>query len=631
MPAAVGPVCAQPAATSAWDHLPQTVADVLFNRLDARSAAAARLVCAGWGRQLTGVRARLRPSSARLPRGWSTRLPAVRRLDLRDCPPEGRHGRSTVRLDAALEVAAGLTELALPSAVRGPELRGLLTAAPALTSLTLAGADDLGNEDLAVVARACPRLIRLDLTGCKRLTSDSAAPALARLRALQTLSLARCTRLSDTVLGNLRACSALSELSLARCALLTDDGLSALAAARSARLTALDLSGCDRLTGHGVSRLAALPSLERLSLAWCANVADLRGLRDAGGWPNLKSVDLSGCVKLSDASLAAAIAGPGQRLQSLRLSGCERLTDNGLADLVAVLTGKVVPRSMSVDSLACPRKTCRTTSSDDYDPIVYSDDDDSSDDDCFDDNGLSTTSTSSSSPSLTSLHLCSCKLITDAGLRSLAPLACSLQHLNAGNLRRLTHVGVAALASLSRLDTLSLSRCEKLGDDAADELLAMAPSLTSLDFSSCELLTDAAAVTLAELPHLVILNLGRCQRLTDIGLVMLSQAPSLRTLAVSGCRAVSDRGVASLAGLISLRSLDLSYCDRVTDSGIAKLAPLQQLTELNLSRCRLTDVGLAALAPLAALASLKLVGCDRVSAAALARTPAATATAVSKA
>lgn len=105
MPAAVGPVCAQPAATSAWDHLPQTVADVLFNRLDARSAAAARLVCAGWGRQLTGVRARLRPSSARLPRGWSTRLPAVRRLDLRDCPPEGRHGRSTVRLDAALEVS----------------------------------------------------------------------------------------------------------------------------------------------------------------------------------------------------------------------------------------------------------------------------------------------------------------------------------------------------------------------------------------------------------------------------------------------------------------------------------------------------------------------------------------------
>lgn len=116
-----------------------------------------------------------------------------------------------------------------------------------------------------------------------------------------------------------------------------------------------------------------------------------------------------------------------------------------------------------------------------------------------------------------------------------------------------------------------------------------APSLTSLDLTSCIGVTDAGIAHLSPLvPRLESLRLEGLPELSDDGLdVLFESTPSsssgsppehrqplrLRLLSVAKCPGVSDKGMASIAesgASVSLTELDVSGTS-VTERGLVRL------------------------------------------------------------
>lgn len=154
---------------------------------------------------------------------------------------------------------------------------------------------------------------------------------------------------------------------------------------------------------------------------------------------------------------------------------------------------------------------------------------------------------------------------------------------------------LAALASLTRLEELDLSRCTKLtaGGLAA---LAAVPNLRRLDLGQCQV-TDAL---LERLPAgLTGLRLYGC----DLRGTGLARFAAMEFLDLSHCRQVDDATLAVLPQ--SLRRLDLAACSGITADGIAHLRRLTRLEHLSLSF--LPALRHRALPPLRDLATLRRI------------------------
>ena len=103
-----------------------------------------------------------------------------------------------------------------------------------LVRLDLSGCEKITDAGLAAVS-ALGGVTHLNLYGCRELTAAGTA-LLARMTALVRLDLTRCTRLTDTALTPLATLPALEHLSLAGCEWVTDAGLAALAAVRTLKV-----------------------------------------------------------------------------------------------------------------------------------------------------------------------------------------------------------------------------------------------------------------------------------------------------------------------------------------------------------------------------------------------------------
>eukprot|EP00242_Pyramimonas_sp_CCMP2087_P014610 CAMPEP_0198200836 /NCGR_PEP_ID=MMETSP1445-20131203/3757_1 /TAXON_ID=36898 /ORGANISM="Pyramimonas sp., Strain CCMP2087" /LENGTH=279 /DNA_ID=CAMNT_0043870997 /DNA_START=462 /DNA_END=1301 /DNA_ORIENTATION=- len=140
----------------------------------------------------------------------------------------------------------------------------------------------------------------------------------------------------------------------------------------------------------------------------------------------LTSLNLSGCVQVTDKGLRAALA-PLARLTNLNLAYCSGLTDKGVRALLPPLT------------------------------------------------------------TLTSLNLADCRGVTNEGLKALAPLT-ALTSLNLASCNRLTDEGVRALTQLRSLTSLNLTHCHWLSDEGV-RALASHTAITSLYLSGCSRVT----------------------------------------------------------------------------------------------------------------------------------------------
>jgi hypothetical protein len=275
-----------------------------------------------------------------------TTLPELRRLGLRDC-----ERLTDLALAELRNIVPRLTALALPPGVTDAGLRTLaLRGLPALQRLELTGCRRITSAGLTNL-RGLSRLDQLELGECEQINDRGLESFLANLAHLQVLglppsltdvglqvlrrrfdlrqlSLNGCRQVLGPGLVHVSHLLGLTVLSLASCTELRDEGLRHVSGLT--QLHKLELTRCLHLTDAGLAHLRALVGLRVLDLGWCGQLTD-DGLREISGLSNLQELSLAHCEHLTDNALACLRGMP--RLESLRLEGCPRMTDAGLASL----------------------------------------------------------------------------------------------------------------------------------------------------------------------------------------------------------------------------------------------------------------------------------------------------------
>eukprot|EP00884_Botryococcus_braunii_P022262 jgi/Botrbrau1/871/Bobra.0352s0060.1 len=139
---------------------------------------------------------------------------------------------------------------------------------------------------------------------------------------LKSLNLGVCWSLTAPGLVHIAACTRLTTLDLHSCArAVTNHSLKVLAAALP-RLASMNISNCSQVTNEGLAALRLMPSLVRLNLTCCAQVAELavqQQLSQTGSQISLPGGSTSPCSSPSRSYLQAHLAryGPSFRPSAL--------------------------------------------------------------------------------------------------------------------------------------------------------------------------------------------------------------------------------------------------------------------------------------------------------------------------
>ncbi len=131
------------------------------------------------------------------------------------------------------------------------------------------------------------------------------------------------------------------------------------------------------------------------------------------------------------------------------------------------------------------------------------------------------------------------------GLAHLSTLT-SLGQLNLWNCLRITAHGLAHVALLSQLHTVSLRGCQI--EDNAIAALAPLRGLARLDLRACERLTGAQLGCLQGHTGLTQLRLKGCYRITESGMRQLQLLRSLNVLELQDCWQITHRALGWLSG-----------------------------------------------------------------------------------
>eukprot|EP00887_Chlorella_sp_A99_P001149 scaffold14.g1149.t1 len=381
-------------------------------------------------------------------------------------------------------------------------------------------------------------------------------------------------------------------------------------------LLSVSLEGCEAVTDDSCGHLARLPRLRHLRRGRLSPVALLRSplLRSAGGLfaapargPHaparrlaLASLDVSGCILISERGFAALVATQAASLQDLVIGGCSRVST--VSDAVLAEVGRL-SRLTRLDMSGCTQVS---------------------------DAGLQHVGRLAR---LRSLCLWNVLRVTDGGLAALAGAA-ALTELSLRGCQQLTDACLAHAGALPELRRLDARACEHLRGEEFGRLRRLtqacgagasrrqnssartAPgsgSLTELNLRGCYSVADPGLEALgAALRSLEVLNLQECWQVTERGLASLSGLTRLADLNLQGCRNIQNapgQPLPGLGALAALRALCLRNCDRLADGALAPLSRLHGLSSLDLSGCK--DLSPAGLAPLGGLrlAHLKLQHC----------------------
>lgn len=131
------------------------------------------------------------------------------------------------------------------------------------------GGLDLDEDFLAALVRLCPRLRQLDLHLCPKIGDKGIQVMASQLTGLQELSLGGCYNVTDAGIGVLVAhCTRLKKLVLRNCDELTDGAIQSVA--RLGCLSHLNLRGCYLVTENGVAfLLEACSTIAHLDVVAC--------------------------------------------------------------------------------------------------------------------------------------------------------------------------------------------------------------------------------------------------------------------------------------------------------------------------------------------------------------------------
>lgn len=303
------------------------------------------------------------------------------------------------------------------------------------------------DESIATISTALPFLSKLDITLGNRITIGG-IDHLQRARSLRRLSLGRCRLPGDQLARSLAAVASLDALSLSDVNHLSNAGLAHIAQLHNLRSLSLTGSVEDNkkntLTDKGLETLTGLQQLAELHLTafpsvWGTTVHNL---------VSLTSLSLNCCPLWQISAADSCIKKISQltNLRSLNLSGNSNITDRTIANLSA-LTNLETLTLCDCQKLECLSIHCL-----------------------------------SDLKKLTALTLSLCQRVSDCSLKAVVRIS-SLVDVNLGYCSAITDAGIVALGDgkLKYLRSVNIAGCNKISEEAAEELKASLPNLKRLE------------------------------------------------------------------------------------------------------------------------------------------------------
>jgi hypothetical protein len=482
-----------------------------------------------------------------------------------------------------------------------------------VTNVSLAGCATVHDLTLVKLVSLCPRLKRLDVSRCTKLTDKGLAMISREVKEMEWLNLADCPGISDSGLHHfflgqqdIGGCK-LEMLNLKGGMAITDAAVT-LISLHCPNLTHLDLDHC-KITNNAAATLAQypLPRLRYLSFAFCVKLED-SGISEMVKTRRfaLSTVKLNGCNMLSDSGLETLVM------------GMPSITELHLASLYRISNASVSAALTHLKDLAIlDIRNCKGLTWEIFSTLPF---------DCALKQLYAARMDPTGRPEDAQAQLArrSSKL---AGMKALcANAAPSLQVLDIAesNLPEEPLWELACTIS-HRMAKLDLSGCPLVNDDIMSVLAPRIPHVIHLNLNGCYQLTSNGVNTIAQhcrslrelflskisenretsllelvnsLPHLLKLDLSGNMHVNDVVLAEIaSKLPQLELLNVTATK-ISDRGLRLVSEhLPNLTSFSLAGCVGITNESLSCIAKFcQSLKELNIGRCSITDQGVVSLA-----------------------------------
>ncbi|RPD66849.1 RNI-like protein [Lentinus tigrinus ALCF2SS1-7] len=220
----------------------------------------------------------------------------------------------------------------VPPAYTDDELAAVLPYCPHIAAAYLSGIPDLSSRTLILLAEHASGLTYLDISGCTQVTDLGLQAVAAHSTSLCSLFISRIPSITDHGLAALvRGLPHLEELEMENLPLVT--ALSARDIWTFARgLKRWILSGCMHITDSGFPWVPERTQLEAEDAdkrrTWMESLPPLI-LPATHKLNNLRVLDLSHCLRLTDAAILGVVA-HAPRIHNLNLAGCIELTDRAL-------------------------------------------------------------------------------------------------------------------------------------------------------------------------------------------------------------------------------------------------------------------------------------------------------------
>ncbi|CAL1413924.1 unnamed protein product [Linum trigynum] len=325
------------------------------------------------------------------------------------------------------------------------------------------------------------------------------------------------SRKMNTNFLNLIACGSPSEIRIRDCSWLTEEEFTdCVQGLDTSNLTVLQLDYSGRgmpdyvLLATLAGSPSSLPVLNTLSLNGAYRLSDvgIRALVSAA--PSLRCLNLSQCSLVSATSISILVDSLGSTLQELYLNDCQSI--DAMLMLPALLRFEQL-EVLSVGGIE--------TVSDDF--II-----------CF---------VSVCGHAMKELVLSDCVKLTDSSLKVIASACPCLQSLNLANVRQLTDSALGYLANgCQEIQTLKLCRNNFSDEAVAAFIEASGESLKDLSLNSVKQVSHNTALSVARRArNLQSLDLSWCRNLADeaVGLIVDS-CLSLKVLKIFGCDQLTD-------------------------------------------------------------------------------------------
>lgn len=347
--------------------------------------------------------------------------------------------------------------------------------------LNLSFMTSLVDDDLLTKFIGCPKLERLTLVNCTKLTYKPITQVLNNCQYLQSLDLTGVIDIHDDIINAL--------------------------AENCFRLQGLYVPGCLNVSEAAIFNLLdSCPMLKRIKFNNSTHITDNSILKIYQNCKSLVEIDLHNCPNVTDKYIKLIFLELLQ-LREFRISNSLGITD---ALFYSILKDVHLEKLRVIDLTGCNSITDKLIEN-----LIVS------------------------ASRLRNVVLSKCMQITDASLRSLSQLGRCLHYVHLGHCGLITDFGVASLVrSCHRIQYIDLACCSQLTDWSIVEL-ANLPKLKRIGLVKCSLITDNGILELVrrrgEQDCLERVHLSYCTNLT-IGPIylLLKSCPRLTHLSLTG-------------------------------------------------------------------------------------------------